>query len=77
MNLSKIEIIPHEEHENWFRVIFTSQKTAYGCTSIDIVCSAEALRHVRNQCNDALAEKLKAPHEESEILTKGRLRDFK
>jgi len=77
MNLAKIEIIPHEKYEGWFRVIFTSQKNTYGCTSLEMVCSAEIVRHIRDKCNETLEEKAKNKSENSPILTEGKLKNFK
>ena len=78
MNAGNIEIMPHEKYKGWFRVVLTSQPSNLGKTTIELICSEELIRLIRNQCNKTLDENLRTPEEESEENTlNGRLKDFK
>lgn len=78
MNVGKIEIMPHENYKGWFRIVLTSQSSNLGQTTIELICSDEVIRHIRNQCNQTLGECLRTPEEDSdENELNGRLRDFR
>lgn len=78
MNAGNIEITPHEKYKGLFRVVLTSQSTNRGKTTIELICSEELIRHIRNQCNKTLDENLRTPEEEAETNElNGRLKDFK
>ena len=76
MNAAKIEIKPHEKHLNHFRCVLVSKPNPFGCTTLEIICSAETLRQIRNACNEALEEDKVTQGEENSIFRTGRLKDF-
>lgn len=76
MNVDKIEIRPHEQQLGWFRCFLVSKQTAFGITKIELICSDETLRQIRNACNQALDEKEITASEENSVFRNGRLKNF-
>lgn len=54
MTVSSVEIEPHEELRNWYRVTITSRRDGIGDTKIELLCSIETLSMIAYQITQIL-----------------------
>lgn len=57
MTVSNLTIVPHEKHENWYRLKFTSRKDSIGETYVEMLASEETLRWIVYQADIALKQR--------------------
>lgn len=57
MTVASVTIRPHESLNNWFYVTLKSRPNSIGQTTIELLCSEEELRHIRNEADKALGNK--------------------